>query len=192
MHYTLFKELVKAAENNWLIQINRVLAKESIKDNLFNLETILAIASRETNMRHIIGDGGKGFGLMQLDIGSFPDIEEWWDKDLYHYLAVAINHLKSKKMAILKWYGKKLVLRGKSGVNFYVDVLPLSENDLNRCTIASYNCGLWSLYGYFNRNKNPDYVTTGKNYSKDVLTRKEIFKQLINQVALIDWQLVLL
>ena len=34
-------------------------------------EILLAIASRETNMRNIIGDGGHGYGIMQIDDRSF-------------------------------------------------------------------------------------------------------------------------
>ena len=35
-------------------------------------EILLAIASRETNMRNIIGDGGHGYGIMQIDDEAFP------------------------------------------------------------------------------------------------------------------------
>jgi hypothetical protein len=42
-------------------------------------EILMAIASRETNMRNIIGDGGHGYGIMQIDDRSFP---EWCNSGL--------------------------------------------------------------------------------------------------------------
>ena len=39
----------------------------------FSSATLLAIASRETNIKNIIGDGGHGYGLMQIDDRSYPD-----------------------------------------------------------------------------------------------------------------------
>lgn len=39
----------------------------------FAPEILMAVASRETNLRNIIGDGGHGYGLMQIDDRSFPD-----------------------------------------------------------------------------------------------------------------------
>jgi hypothetical protein len=51
-------------------------------------EILLAIASRETNMRNIIGDGGHGYGIMQIDDRSFP---EWCNSGLWKDVNAAIQ-----------------------------------------------------------------------------------------------------
>lgn len=33
----------------------------------------MAIASRETNMHNVVGDGGHGYGIMQIDDRNFPE-----------------------------------------------------------------------------------------------------------------------
>ena len=40
----------------------------------FSSATLLSIASRETNIKNIIRDGGHGYGIMQIDDRSYPEI----------------------------------------------------------------------------------------------------------------------
>ena len=66
----------------------------------------VAIASRETNMRNIIGDGGHGYGIMQIDDRSFP---EWTNSGLWKDVSAAIQKgalvLHSKQQTIRNGQG---------------------------------------------------------------------------------------
>ena len=75
----------------------------------FPPEILLAIASRETNMRNIIGDGGHGYGIMQIDDRSFP---EWCNSGLWKDVNASIQKgalvLHSKQQTIRNGQGKRL------------------------------------------------------------------------------------
>jgi hypothetical protein len=58
----------RAVKNDWVAAF-----KQAAADYKFTLPLLMAIASRETNMRSIVGDGGHGYGIMQIDDRSFPD-----------------------------------------------------------------------------------------------------------------------
>ena len=47
-----------------------------------------------------------------------------------------------------------------------------------RVTIAAYNCGLWAYY-HFSKGHDVDQVTTGQDYSRDVLAKAVRFKPLL-------------
>jgi hypothetical protein len=50
------------------------LCEQAVKERGVPLNWVLAVASRETNMTNISGDGGHGHGLMQIDDRAHPDI----------------------------------------------------------------------------------------------------------------------
>jgi soluble lytic murein transglycosylase-like protein len=64
----LRRQFQRAKKNGWLQTFKKAAEKYD-----FPPEVLLAIASRETNMRNIIGDGGHGYGIMQIDDRSFPE-----------------------------------------------------------------------------------------------------------------------
>ena len=55
----------RAKSNGWLIHFANAAAKYG-----HTTADLVAIASRETNMKNIAGDAGHGYGLMQIDIRS--------------------------------------------------------------------------------------------------------------------------
>jgi hypothetical protein len=57
-----------AKSHGWLIHFANAAAKHG-----HTTADLMAIASRETNMRNIVGDNGHGYGVMQIDIRSFAD-----------------------------------------------------------------------------------------------------------------------
>ena len=141
----------------------------------FPPEILLAIASRETNMRNIIGDGGHGYGIMQIDDRSFP---EWTNSGLWKDVNAAIQKgalvLHSKQQTIRNGQGKRL----KVGSTPFVGKGQLSKDELLRTAIAAYNSGLWAYYN-LTKYGDTDRRTTGRDYSKDVLKRAQVFRELL-------------
>ncbi len=131
----------------------------SAKKYQLEISLLLAIASRETNIRNILGDYGHGAGVMQVDIGTdreFVTSGEWRDVAKSIDRGTAILSEKVNALAEAKW---------------------LSLEASQSIAIASYNCGRWALLDY-RAGRDPDTHTTGHNYSKDVLSRQVLFKAL--------------
>src|SRR6478609_2988547 len=61
----LKRQFERAKKNGWIKTFKSAAATYQ-----FPPEVLMAIASRETNMRNIIGDGGHGYGLVQIDFLS--------------------------------------------------------------------------------------------------------------------------
>lgn len=162
----LAKQLQRAKTNGWV-----AMFKKSAADYQFPTEILMAIASRETNMRNIIGDGGHGYGIMQIDDRSFPD---WCHSGLWKDVSSGIQKgalvLDSKREAIRKGQGKTLKIGGLS----FVGKANLTPSELLRTSIAAYNAGLWAYYG-LSKKGDPDFRTTGHDYSADTLKRAAYF-----------------
>ena len=54
----------------------------------------------------------------------------------------------------------------------------LSKDELLHAAIAAYNSGLWAYYS-LTKYGDPDRRTTGRDYSKDVLRRAQVFRKLL-------------
>lgn len=145
----------------------------------YSPQLLMAISSRETNALNIRGDfhsdGPHGFGLMQIDIGSYRDfcVSGQW-KDVEASIRMGALVLHSKEVQLLHGQGVRLT------VPHYPTFIgaPISGADLNRCTIAAYNAGLGAYYG-FTAHQDPDRFTTGHNYSADVIARMQQFAALL-------------
>lgn len=144
----------------------------------FSPALLMAIASRETNMVNEEGDfqhdGPHGFGLMQIDKGSYPSfcLSGGW-KNVEASIHMGALVLNSKQVQIQHGQGTILDIGGHSFTG-----VALSPADINRCTIAAYNAGLWAYYGRAIHG-NPDLYTTGHNYSADVIARMQQFAALL-------------
>jgi soluble lytic murein transglycosylase-like protein len=132
---------------------------------------ILGIGSRETFWGalwnagpDIIGDNGNGYGLMQAD-------------KRYHKEHIESGDWKDPKKHIdyctglLRWnfnyfHGKHLV-----------------DPVLTRCAIASYNASFGRVLAAVLRADDPDSVTTGRNYSADVLRRAAWYRDKIGEIT---------
>ena len=155
-----FNALAKAA-NNWN----------------FDLKYILGVASRETNCQNVIGDHGHGFGIMQIDIGSFP---EWCASNAWKDVSQAADKgcevLRGKVKSIIALQGKRMISRHGE----YTCPANLSDDDIIHYAIAAYNCGEGNaMYG--GSQGNVDLCTAHGTYSADVLARAEIFQGLIEK-----------
>lgn len=145
----------------------------SAKDYALPIGILLGVASRETNIQNIIGDSGHGYGIMQIDVRyhqSFVSSGVW--KNPNASIAKGAQVLSDFRSQITRFNGKKY-----KGL-----VIPrITGQDLTRCSVACYNAGFDAVV-QFVEHGNPDLATTGKDYSKDVLERAEVFESLIDQL----------
>ena len=145
----------------------------------FEPALLMAIASRETNMRNIIGDGGHGYSLVQIDVRSFPD---WCHSGAWHNVASAIDMgahvLDGKRTQIGHGVGQAFAIGGQHFIGAHFP----TTADLIHVSVACYNAGLWPYYSFSN-GQDPDRFTTGHNYSADVLHRRDLFAALLAKEA---------
>lgn len=114
-------------------------------------EIIAGVISRETNGRNIIGDGGHGHGLMQID-------------DRFHG-----SFLRSHQNG----------LDPASNIDYGTSLLRNNLDHFNgdyRKALAAYNAGIGGVERAVRNGRSPDSATTGGDYSADVLRRAEGFK----------------
>jgi hypothetical protein len=161
----LKKEYQRAKANDWIPAFI-----EAANDKKFPPEVLMGIASRETNMENIKGDfrGGiyHGYGLMQIDVGSYPD---WIKSGAWHNPLEGIK----KGAEVLAEKRREVANAAKASGQ------RLTEGALERISIAAYNCGASPAYKHWRSNTDPDESTTGKDYSQDVLARAEVFKSFL-------------
>jgi len=119
--------------------------------------TMLAVASRETNMRNIVGDGGHGRGVFQID-------------DRWHasWLAQHANRNGVPPVREAAFYAASLIAANiasarKAGV---------PKDEALRVALAGYNAGMGNALADYKHGGNPDAHTTGGNYASDVLGRR--------------------
>ena len=164
------QEFAYAKAQGWI-----PLFEKAAADYGFDTATLMAIASRESDMRNIVGDGGHGYSLMQIDDRSYPT---FCHSSQWRNVALAIQKgsqvLDEKRMVIEHSQGTRLLVGGRPFVGASVK----DPATLLRLSIASYNAGMWPYY-CFSKNQDPDRLTTGRNYSKDVLNRRQSFAALL-------------
>lgn len=152
---------------------------------LFDTADLMAIGSRETNLdpKWLTkkGDNGHGAGLMQIDDRSFPEFTnstKW--KDARLGILYGAKVLKQKWDDLQNNAGKSL--RAKS----YGFVGPrVSGATAQKIAIAAYNSGRFAAY-HFSKGRDPDYGTTGKDYSSDVMQRARVFRELLGADGMLD------
>ena len=164
------KQFAYAREKGWIEAF-----RSAAEDYDFPVPLLLGIASRETNMRNIKGDGGHGYGIMQIDDRSFPD---WCHSGAWNDAAGGIHKgalvLDSKREQIRTGQGRRLSVGGAP----FTGRADLSSAELLRTAVAAYNSGLWAYYE-MTKHGNPDRHTTGRDYSSDTYARTEIFGELL-------------
>jgi hypothetical protein len=166
----LRKQFQRAKKNGWL-----QIFKRAAETYRFTPELIMAIASRETNMRNVIGDGGHGYGIMQIDDRSFP---EWCHSGLWKDVAAGIQKgalvLQSKLETIRNGQGKRLSVGGK----LFTGKKDLTKTELLTTAVAAYNSGLWAYYD-LSKTGDPNRHTTGRDYSADTMRRAQVFRKFL-------------
>ena len=163
------QQLAYAKANGWYTAFLRAAAEFQFAPSL-----LLAIASRESGMRNIVGDGGHGYGLMQIDDRAYPDFCHTgaWKAPVL-IIEKGASVLDSKRTLIEHGQGQVLHVGGYQFLGAKIDAVSLV-----RVAVASYNAGLWPYYT-FSKGEDPDRLTTGHNYSADVLARAAEFDRLM-------------
>jgi hypothetical protein len=150
------QQLERATTNGWI-----PFFTEAAETFSFPLEILLGIASRETNIKNIDGDGGHGRGIMQIDDRAFPEFAN-------------SSHSKDPRHNILK--GAE-VLNGKRR---FLSKKGVTGDLLLRASVAAYNAGEGRVIQRIRKGESVDSVTAHGDYSADVLARSGIFKNLLS------------
>lgn len=150
--------------------------QSAANDYQFEESLLMAVASRETNIKNIVGDGGHGYGIMQIDDRSFPD---WchsgaW-KDAEQAIIKGASVLDDKRTFVEKNQGKKITFGKKYS---FVGKDHLTAGEILRIAVSSYNCGVWAYYNV-SQGKDVDATSTGKDYSADVKRRQDAFAEYL-------------
>lgn len=101
---------------------------------------LFAVGFRETGLWNVVGDGGHGHGMFQLDDRSHT-IPPGFDADVPAQAALAGEMLGG----LLAWSGNRIAW-----------------------ALAAYNAGRGAVVGAVQRGQSPDSVTTGGNYGSYV------------------------
>lgn len=176
----LKKQYARAKQLGWLDHFIGAASRLDLEPS-----TLLAIASRESNLDPVYltkaGDNGNGYGIMQVDRRSHAaHVKSGAWRDARANIEYGASVLRQMRDVIRARAGRLLSIRTPSG-RLYTAQIPavIPPDDLERIAIAAYNSGLWALYHYAKR-RDPDFGTTGKNYSADVLARARVFKELLD------------
>ena len=130
------------------------------------VEYALAIASRETGIRNLLGDGGQGIGVCQIDV-RFHEIAK---------RAKLTGSWKTFPLPLIE-YGCAML-----GENIGWARRTFPDLDFQQClkvAASAYNCGR-SGARLGHEAEDSDLRTTGKDYGRDVLKRMKIFAELIS------------
>lgn len=165
----------RAVRDGWLEYFQKAATKAGT-----TTAHLLAIGSRETNLRNIRGDyrSGRyhGYGVMQVDIGTDPEYAaRWTPNKIEPSIRRGGEIYTSKVRDTIKTIGKKVSVRNKVFVGARGDT-----DDIRRIATAAYNCGRWAYY-HFSRGEHVDSTTTGKDYSRDVYDRAVEFADLLDR-----------
>lgn len=153
----LRRQLAIAKANGW-----DAIAAEAERARGLPPRLLLAVASRETDMQDVVGDGGHGRGLFQIDDRAWP---EWLaahgagGREAVPPVADAARHAAS----IL---ADNLVFGRRQGV---------PDGDLLKFAISGYNAGPGGALAGFT-DGDSDLRTTGGDYAADVLRRQRLLR----------------
>jgi hypothetical protein len=148
-------QLNTATANGWI-----TLFEAAAQAHQFDTEFLLAIASRETNMRNIRGDfhdgAYHGFGIMQVDVGTDPNFCASWTPDQV----------------------EGSIQRGTQILAQKRDALAARNITDPKAIAAAYNTGQGNVIHSIQNGADPDRTTTEGNYGSDVMARRAVFVNL--------------
>jgi hypothetical protein len=174
----------RAVRSGWLSHF--VEAAKTHTTSFFDAADLMGIGSRETNLDAKwltkAGDGGHGYGLLQADVGSFPEwIKSGKWRDAREGILMGALILMQKWRDIEKCTGQRVSVRSsRTGTIFTFIAKRLAGAERQKVTIASYNAGRWAHYAV-SKGLNADKYTTGGDYSADVIARAEFFRPLVKK-----------
>lgn len=154
----LGQQLARVKANGWL-----PFYEAAAKQYGFTTSLLLALTSRETNCRNILGDGGHGHGLGQIDDRSYPvfcSSPHWHDPQVNLVMTASVLAEKIRQIS---------------------PAIHIPEDRL-QVGLAAYNCGAMNAVNSYVAGV-VDRRTTGGDYSKDVLARERVFAELLQPRA---------
>jgi hypothetical protein len=152
----LLTQLNRTRTRGWLPFFNEAASQFN-----FPVALLLAIASRESNIQNILGDGGHGRGIMQIDDRSFP-------------VFASSGRWRDPRQNIL------MGTRVLSGKQRFLSQRGVDGAILKRASVAAYNSGEGNVLRAIRRGLSVDAFTAHGNYSADVLGRAEVFTDLLS------------
>lgn len=175
----LKRQFEKAISDGW-VSVIQATANDS-----HTTAQWLAIGSRETNLRNLIGDNGNGFGVWQIDKRFESDFtDKFATSTIKAQLKKAISIYDGKVAQIGRLEGKNFSLKSR-GKTYRATGKKVDNVDKRRIATAAYNCGLWG-YRQFSVGKDIDSVSSHKDYGKDVYKRAIIFAQFLEEWGIED------
>jgi hypothetical protein len=189
-----FKAILPSAGRQYADIILQVAAEKGVSPFV-----LAALLQRETNFGLTNmppgpagkGDGGRGYGLMQIDVGGFKD---WLDKNNWQDPLTNIRKgadVLKGKMSFLSQKPKTPTVTldasaaakvgAKAGT--YADPRPLSGDKLVEASVAAYNTGEGRILQVLAVGKSVDTTTANGNYSTDVLATAKKLSSLFDSQA---------
>jgi hypothetical protein len=153
------------------VQVVTELAHEGANDGI-GPALLLALGSRETNLRNIAGDMGHGRGWVQIDDrfhGPWLDAHAGCDSgswDAKYRSALPAGHvptLTASTLLAIEMLHDNMTFARRNGV---------ADGQALRFACAAYNAGAGGAIQGVHAG-NVDSRTTGRDYSADVFARKE-------------------
>jgi hypothetical protein len=181
----------RAVEEGWLPHFRAAATRYAER-----VEVLMGIASRETEMGGDLlpdgsfewlvkpGDGGHGFGLMQVDRKSYP---EWVATGAWQHAHAGIHQgaavLAAKRDGLMRRAGQIVSVTDRKTRAVYRFTMPhwTDPGLLEKVAIAAFNSGDWAPY-HVTKGRDCDFGTTGKNYSDDVLKRADLFRRWLSEM----------
>ena len=158
---TMRAELARARAAGWETCCFEAEARAEIPRGV-----LLAIASRETDMNDVVGDGGHGRGLFQID-------DRWHASFLGKHGAAGAGGKPPVKEAAQ--YAAELV---RSNLE-YGSRKGVPERERLKFALSAYNAGAGGAFKGWEERGDPDARTTGGDYGRDVLARLAHFQALL-------------
>jgi hypothetical protein len=128
---------------------------------------LLAVASRETGMKNIAGDGGHGRGMVQIDDRSHFDI--------------CNNHDFRKEPALFIDYGAKMLLTNLGWAAKHWPKYTLEQRQ--KIAAAAYNCGCGNVLKAVPQG-NCDLYTAHGDYGASVIERMGLIAEILKEEKL--------
>lgn len=127
---------------------------------------IVAVASRETELRNIAQKNGLGRGIMQVDGGSHAIARtDLWETEPQVVIDYACKQLESGFRRSKERYPK---------LGYYQHL---------KVAAAGYNMGWTRMDDAVQKRQNCDFYTTGGDYGKDVMERMTFFTEYMAKKA---------
>jgi len=156
----------------------RALRKAAARSPHVDYPLLCAVASRETNMHNIVGDGGHGRGMFQQDdryqqafLSSTRGCKNGSSIPLYK------TALPKGRVPTVSAGAKRCVDMIEAGIR-YAKTNGVPDGHRLSFALSAYNAGEGGALKGWREHRNADAQTAGGNYAADVLERAAVVRRL--------------